>query len=227
MAGLPSSIMKRHPGNLKAAWAEFRRKGGGKKKRASGKKSPAKKKRKAKKSSPAKSKSNSGGSVSKKKKSSGKRRAKARRMVGAAVSSRPVKMLGDLVAIGGGAVITSMGVNKLPVIRDQSGTVKALTQAGFGALLLYFFRRQPMLQKAGGGAIVAAFLSSIRNVTGIDPLAGSGRRLTSEEVARLRKALGAPVRYAGQLGAPVQYERQLGSVQPNVPAFNSGWTPGW
>lgn len=235
MAGLPSSIMKRHPGNLKAAWAEFRGKKKGKKAKASGSKPRAKKKRKTKKvkassavpAAKRTTKKKSGGIVSKRKKSSGKRRAKARRVASAVVSSRPVRMVGDLVAIGGGAVATSMAVNKLPFIRDQNGTVKALTQAGFGALLLWFFQRQPLVQKAGGGAIVAAFLSTIRNTTGIDPLAGSGRRLSPEEVARLRKALGAPVQYGRSLGAPVQYQRNLGALAPDVPALNTGWEPGW
>jgi hypothetical protein len=220
MAGLPKGLIKKHSGNLKAAWAEHRRNKGGKK-------SSKKTTKKRKKSVTAQT---SGGSVKKKRKkntTTSDRPRRARRAVASVISSRPAQMLMDAAFIGGGAVSTSVAVNKLPFLRDQSGTVKALSQAGFGFALVVFAKKFPVLRKLGGGALVAAFLSAIRNTTGIDPLAGNGRRLTQDEIQRLRKALGAPVSYQRNLSAPVSYQRNLGSQAPNVPAFNSGWTPGW
>lgn len=228
MAGLPASIMKRHPGNLKAAWAEYRRSKGGKKKAT--KKAAKKRKSGKKKTAQVAKETKSGGTVKRKKtknRTTSDRPRKARRVVASAISSRPVQMIMDLGFIGAGAAGTSVIVNKAPVIRDQSGMVKVLSQAGLGLALVAFARRYPMLRKLGGGALVAAFLSAIRNTTGVDPLAGSGRRLSADEIARLRRALGAPVSYQRSLGAPVNYQRSLGAMAPTVPAFNSSWTPGW
>lgn len=214
MSGLPKSFIKKF-GVTKKAWAEFR---------------------KSRKGSGSSRKEEKGAaSMPKKKKATGtprKRRVRAaarvaRRKVGAAMDTRPGKVVLFAAEAAGGAIISTQIVNRAPIVKGYGGGAKALIQAGLGLGGLVLFRRNRHLRAASAGAIIASMLTGAKTVLKLEPLSGPGPGARTLSPAQMRQisSMGMPVNYPGKLGMPVDYPGRLGD--PYAPALDAGGTGGW
>jgi len=152
----------------------------------------------------------------------GARRAKA------AMDSKPGKVVVFAGEVGAGAVVSSLAVNRIPVIRDQGRMVKIGAQVGLGLAGL-FLSRNKHVKALSAGSLVAAVMGGAREVLKLEPLAGPGpgsRTLTPAEMRSVTAGqLGKPVNYPGQLGKPVNYPGKLGDAF--APSLDAGGTGGW
>lgn len=211
MAGLPKSYFKRFPGNMKAAWKAF------KKERGTAK-APRKQKRSRKRAAP-KSRNKEGGAIMAKRK--GRKRAavrkvarRARRRIGAAMATKPGKLIvGAGIATAGG-VASSFALNNIPKVKDMSAGTKVLAQLGIG-LAAIMFGRKPWIKALGGGAVVAGAFGASKTFLNLNPLAGPGAGVSTlpPDVMRqlMRGRLGRPVGAVG-MGRPVGQVAMRGRV---------------
>lgn len=194
MVKLPKAIIKRF-GITKRAWAEFRKRGGGKKKRTASRR----RRRTARKKSGTPVPANHGGEkMAKRKRSRGRRmRVGARRAfrrAKASMDTRPGKVLVMALEATGGAVLTSLAVNKTPGVSTLGRFPKAAIQGGLGLAAIMFLRNKHA-KALGAGAVIAAVMTAAKEVLKVEPLAGPGsRQLTPTELQRLTRGMGLPLR---------------------------------
>ncbi len=212
MVKLPKSIIAKY-GITKKAWQVFR---GTKKGKARAKAAPKKHTRHArpKKARARKSVRRPSGEIqtkgvhkmARKRKRGGLRR-RARRVVGrvrAGMDTRPGKMLAMAAEATGGAILSSMIVNKAPMIKDQTTTAKSLLQGGIGLAAVMLVKNRHV-KSLGAGAIIAAVMGVARDVLKVNPLSGpsaGSARLSPSEMARLTNGqMGLPLR--DRMGVPL------------------------
>lgn len=221
---LPKALIKKHAGNLKKAWAEFRSRSGRKKQSKSRRRPAAKAAAKAPRKTSKKRRSAATVAKTKGKRMArrGGRRAKA---VGKAIiASQPAQMVGGVAVATAGAVGTSVAINKLPGVKNLPPLAKSGTQFGLGVVALMF--KNPWVKKAGVGMVMAGGMGAARALFKVEPLAGDeARRLSDTEMAAIMGRLGRPVNYQGSLGRPVNYQGSLG--RPASPDFHAGWSGGF
>ena len=225
MVKLPSAIIKKY-GITKRAWAEFRKTKAGKSRQAK----HAKKRKSAGKITPHKLEvrsSNPKKESEKMEHKSKKSKAvavghKAKKKIRAVVSSRPGQIMLMAVEASAGAVVTSLIVNKAPVISKQSKTVKSLVQAVVGVSAVMFLKNKHA-KSAGAGAVIAAVMSMAKEYLKVEPLAGpsmGARTLSPSELNRLT-GMGMPLN--GSMGIPLN--GSMGANTADAPAsagFNRG-----
>ena len=154
----------------------------------------------------------------------GSRRARAkkalhhvRRHAGKAMGSRPGQIVVGALEMAAGGVVSSMAVNKLPMISTQSKTVKILAQAGIGAALVFFVRNRHV-KSAGAGAVIAAAMGAAKNFLNLEPLAGpsiGSRTLNPTELQRIasgQMSMPSPVQM--KMPSPVQMNGGAGFRRP-------------
>ncbi len=200
MAALPKAIIQKY-GMTKKAWAVFRasKKKGGKVK--------VKRVKRVKTRRVAVSSSKEAKPMAKRKKRSVRRVARrVARRVGVAMDTKPGKVVMAALEATGGAVVTSMVVNKVPVIRDQGRTVKSLAQGGAGLAAIMFVRNRHV-KALGAGAVIAAIMGLVKETLKLEPLAGpsaGSRTLTPSEMAAITSGqMGIPLNANGQMGVPL------------------------
>jgi len=200
MAALPKAIIKKY-GMTKKAWAVFRasKKKGGKVK--------VKRVKRVKARRVVVSSSKAVKPMAKRKKRSVRRVARrVARRVGVAMDTKPGKVVMAALEATGGAVVTSMVVNKVPVIRDQGRTVKSLVQGGTGLAAIMFVRNRHV-KALGAGAVIAAIMGLVKETLKLEPLAGpsaGSRTLTPSEMAAITSGqMGIPFPSNGQMGVPM------------------------
>lgn len=139
---------------------------------------------------------------------------RAARRVGAAMDTRPGKVVTMAVVATGGAVASSFVVNKTPLLKDQNRTVKALLQGGLGLAAIFFVRNRHV-KALGAGAVIAAAMGAAKELLKVEPLAGPGgrRTLTPSEMARITGGMNMPL--PGGMNAPM-------STAPGNAGFNRG-----
>lgn len=123
--------------------------------------------------------------------------------------------------VAAGAVVSSMVVNRGPIIKDQGKMVKSGVQAVMGILAIRFFRN-PHLKAVGAGAVVSAVMGLAKDILKVEPLAGPGgsRSLSPGDLAALSRGLGIPIE---QMGIPLQ-NGMSGSVAMTAPTgFKGGF----
>lgn len=111
----------------------------------------------------------------------------ARRKAGAAMESRPGKIITMAVTAAAGGVASSMIINKAPVIKDQGRAMKSLVQGGLGIAAVMFFRNRHV-KSLGAGAVIAAVMGAAKELLKVEPLAGpsaGSRTLSPSEMARI------------------------------------------
>ncbi len=111
----------------------------------------------------------------------------------------------DSGVIGGSAIVSTLTINSLPVVKDWASWQKALTQGLTGiALLIMIPRRQIWLLKAAGGVAVGSALNFLLPFfPGAFKLTGKSRALTRSELKAL--TMGAPYKINGRgrtMGVP-------------------------
>lgn len=142
-----------------------------------------------------------------------------------AMETRPGKIVRFGLEATGGAVVTSLAVNKMPVIREQSQGIKSGAQGATGLAMVFLGpKRWPIVKRAGAGAIIAAIMGGVKAVLKVDPLAGppspGGRTLSNEAMRRItggRVGMGRPANVT--MGRPA-------NVTMNG-SGSGGWNPGW
>ena len=221
MVKLPKAIIKKF-GITKRAWAEFRKQKGGE--------SPAKRAKGSRKKSHVKSRpalaAKEGGSKMAKRKKKIRHAAKraghavrrGAKRVGAALNTRPGQVVTMAVTAAAGGVVSSMVVNKAPMIKDQSKMVKSLLQSGIGMAAIFLLRNKHA-KSLGAGAVIAGVMSLVKETLKVDPLAGpaaGAARLSPAEMSRLTGgALGMPI---GERAMSMPIAGQMSGS----PGFNRG-----
>lgn len=125
--------------------------------------------------------------MAKRKRHTGRAVHHARRKVGAAMDTRPGKVITMAVTAAAGGIASSLIVNKAPVIKDQGRTVKALLQGGLGMAAVMFVRNRHV-KSLGAGAVIAAVMGAAKELFKMEPLAGpsaGSRTLSPSEMMRL------------------------------------------
>jgi hypothetical protein len=227
MAGLPKKYFKQFPGQLKKAWAAFRKDGGKSKVSAkSAKKSSKKKPKKAKKSyhkQVAKSVAKKG--VPKMKKKHHKKSHSAKSRFGSQAGFAPVQVLTAAGMAAAGGVATSFLINKAPKVKELSVGFKSGIQgaAGLAAIL---FGKKKWMKSLGAGAVIAAVFSASKNILKLDPLAGPSAGAPTLTADQMRRLLGGqmnmPSNVRMNIPAPV---RMRGA--PVMPFGSGGWSNSW
>lgn len=140
----------------------------------------------------------------KRKRSVGHRVRRASRRVKLGMETRPGKII---MAAGEGAfggILSSLAVNKLPVISGQSRMIKGAVQSAIGVGAIMFVRNRHV-KAAGAGALLVGLLGIAKDLFKVDPLAGpsmGSRTLTPSEMQRLtRGQMGIPI--PGTMGVPI------------------------
>lgn len=157
--------------------------------------------------------------MAKKRKSVGSKARRARRRVGAAMASKPGKFLAYGAEAAAGAVVSSLAVNKLPIIRDQSRGLKVAAQGGLGLLAVMFVRNRHV-KSLGAGAVIASIMGAVREFVKVEPLAGpsaGSRTLTAEEMRQIT---------SGQMNMPLPGQQMgvpLGSAPRNAGFGRAGF----
>jgi len=206
MVKLPKSIIAKY-GITKKAWQVFRgkKKSGGKPKKHHRHARPKRAHHKRTRKATGETQERGVVTMSKRRKRSVRHRVRrAGRRIKTGMETRPGKIL---MAAGEGAVggiLSSLAVNKLPVISGQSRMIKGAVQvaAGVGAVM---FIRNRHVKAAGAGSLLVGLLSIAKDLLKIDPLAGpsmGSRTLTPSEMQRLtRGQMGIPL--PGAMGVPM------------------------
>lgn len=226
MAGLPKKYFKQFPGQLKKAWAAFKKDGGGKKAAKKAKKKPAKRKPiKAKKTyhnKVAKSVSKKGASKMKKKHH---KKSHSKAKFGGQGGFAPLQVLTMAATAAAGGVATSFAVNKTPMVKDFGAGMKSGIQGAAG-LAAIFFGRKRWLKSLGVGAVIASVFSASKNILKLDPLAGPGAGAPTLTADQMRRLLGGqmnmPSNVRMNVPAPV---RMRGA--PVMPFGSGGWGNSW
>lgn len=129
---------------------------------------------------------------------------RASRRVALGMETRPGKII---MAAGEGAfggILSSLAVNKLPVISGQSRMIKGAVQSAIGVGAIMFVRNRHV-KAAGAGALLVGLLGIAKDLFKVDPLAGpsmGSRTLTPSEMQRLtRGQMGIPI--PGTMGVPI------------------------
>lgn len=183
MIKLPKAIIKKF-GITKRAWAEFRKqKGGGNAAR------PAKKRRASAKKIRVSGESKEGDTkMAKRRKKSVKGRARrVSRRVGAAMATKPGKVLAMAGMAAAGGVASSFVVNRTPIVKDQGRGMKAAIQGAAGLAAILFVKNRHV-KGLGAGAVIAAAMGLTREFLKLEPLAGpsaGSRTLSPSEMQRL------------------------------------------
>lgn len=189
---LPKSIIKKY-GVTKKAWAVFRSMKGGKKKPAKARRVVVRSKKEDK-------------PMARKKRSVRRAVRRVARRVGVAASTKPGQVVVGAMEAAAGAVVTSVAVNKLPVIKDQSRLVKAGAQGALGIAAVLFLRNRHV-KALGAGAVIAAAMSAAKTLFNVEPLAGpsaGSRTLTPSEMALLTSGqMNIPLRQDGRMAMPM------------------------
>lgn len=148
----------------------------------------------------------------------GKKRAAVKaayRKVRAGMDTRPGKMIVFAGEATAGAILSSLLVNKAPVVREQGRMVKSLSQGGLGLLAILFVKNRHA-KALGAGAVIAAVMGAAKEVFKVEPLAGPGGRrvLTPSEMSRItgNGSMGIPLE---KMGVPL-------SAAPANAGFNRG-----
>lgn len=212
---LTRALIKKHKGDLKAAWADLRR--GKATRKAVVKSKPAE--------------SGKGPKMAKRKKAKAAVK-RAGHAVKRAVNTKPGQMLVAAAMAAGGGVASSFILNKTPMLKDLNKGAKAGAQIAIGIAGAYLFKNK-FLKAASAGAVIAGVFSGVKAFTGLEPLAGdSGKKLSPFELLNLTKQLNGgmsrPVNYGGpSLSRPVNYTGAMS--RPSMPSLNTGsWGPtGW
>ncbi len=129
------------------------------------------------------------------------------RRVGAAMETRPGKVLVMAVEATAGGVVTSMAVNKL-MPATASANTKALIQGGLGMAAVMFIRNKHV-KAAGAGAVIASLMGLAQNMFKVSALSGpsSSRTLAPSELQRLIQgggSAGMNLPLQGGMGLPLQ-----------------------
>lgn len=200
MAGLPKKYFKAFPGNLKKAWAAYKRDKSGRKVSARGSKKKITIKR---------VKTRSPMAAKKKSKVASAARRVAGRAKGFMTGRAGQVAMTALVATGGG-IATSMLINKAPMVRDWSRGTKVLTQIGLGVAGVVFFKK-PILKSMFAGAAMAGVFGASKEFLKIDPLAGDARTLSPEALLSLVRG--------GSMGVPANTRMGIpANTRMGVPA---------
>lgn len=204
---LPKSYFKRFPGDLKAAWAAYRRDSGKSKSDSS-----AKKKTKSK-----------GAAVATAKNKAKKAYSKAKKIA----STKPVQLAlqAGLATVGG--VATSTILNKTPVIRDMDKGIKSGAQLVLGLGGIFFFKNR-FLQSLSAGSLVAGVFGLSKNYLKLDPLASGGRRMTDAEVQQIQRMI--PQLRNQSMGMPADVSgrnRGMGMPSEVLAGGSRGWSTSW
>lgn len=140
----------------------------------------------------------------KRKRSVGHRVRRASRRIKSSMGTRPgqIVMAAGETAVGG--IISSLAVNKLPVISGQSRMIKGLAQGALGLGAIMFVRNRHA-KALGAGSLVVGLLSIAKDLFKVDPLAGpsmGARTLTPSEMQRLTSGqMAMPL--PGRMGVPI------------------------
>lgn len=196
---LPKKYFKMFPGNLKKAWAAYRRDTGKRKTAA-----------KATKRSPAKKSTSKGARrMPTKKRATAAARKVATKIRYRTKEIKPFDMMITALIAAGGGIVSSMVVNKTPGVKTLHPLAKSGAQIGTGLAVLYFGPKKYKIVKAlGAGAFTAGVFGGAAKLTKQDVLAGD-EELTNEEIQALLSSgvlpggMNGPVELSGpvELGA--------------------------
>ena len=217
---LTKALMKKHRGNLKAAWAELR-----------GTKKTKSKARKVTVTQSKPAQSGKGPKMAKRKKRIKSAIKRAHSGVKHAAATKPGQMLVAAAMAAVGGVATSFVLNKTPMLKDLNKGAKAGAQIAMGVAGAFLLKNK-MLKAASAGAVVAGVFSAVKAFTGLEPLAGdSSRKLSPFELLQMTKQLNGgmsrPVSYGAALNRPVSYGG--GMSRPSMPSLDvttwgqNGW----
>lgn len=137
---------------------------------------------------------------------------RAVRRVRVGMETRPGKVITMAVEAAAGGVVSSLVVNKAPIIKDQGRAVKSLAQAALGLGAIMFIRNRHA-KSLGAGAVIAAAMGAAKEFLKVEPLAGpsaGSRTLTPSEMARIT---------GGQMNIPLP---RMGAPLSSAPA-NAGF----
>ncbi len=170
---LPKKYFKLYPGNLKGAWAAYRKDLAARK---SGKKVAARKTVRKK----------VGTKMATRKKTVRKAtRAVATRVRYRTRQLKPVEMLIRALIGAFGGIGSSWAVNNSPFIKDLDPMVKSGVQLASGLGLLYFLPKKfEMFKYVGTGSFIAGVYGGAQKITGMPVLAGNSS-LSNEEIQAL------------------------------------------
>jgi hypothetical protein len=198
MVKLPKSIIKKY-GITKKAWEVFRKSRGGKQK-----KTAHRAKARKKSGTPSRKTEKGESKMAKRRKRIRHSVKRAGRKVRHAMETKPGKLIAMAAEAAAGGVLTSLVVNKAPMIKDQSRMVKSAAQGGLGLLAVLFVKNKHV-KSLGAGAMIAAIMGVAKQAFNVEPLAGpsEGRpRLTPSEMARITKGqMNIPL--PGTMGVPM------------------------
>ena len=206
MVKLPKSIIAKY-GITKKAWQVFRASKGGAK-AAPKRKHKHKRKHAHKRARKVTGETQQRGVVTmakRRKRSVRHRVRRASRRIKSSMGTRPgqIVMAAGETAVGG--IVSSLAVNKLPLISGQSRMVKGLAQSALGLSAIMFIRNRHA-KTLGAGSLVVGLLSIAKDLFKVDPLAGpsmGARTLSPSEMQRLtRGQMGIPLP-AGTMGVPM------------------------
>jgi hypothetical protein len=207
MARLPKKYIKKYGGINKRAWAAFKRKAlSGKKKSAVKKKSVAKKvSRKPAKKTIIRTIKIGAVKMAKKRKYTKKRKyrrlGQARRF--RLVTGKTMNALVDGAVVGGSAIGSTWVLNMIPWIKDQTSWMKALIQAGIGAVGVGMVRN-PWGKKAMAGMIAGGAISLAMPFMPEGFKFSGGRAFSANELQELQ-TMGVPYSIPGastRIGVP-------------------------
>jgi len=106
--------------------------------------------------------------------------------------------------VGGGALVSSVAVNQIPVVKTQAPWIKSLANVAIG-LGLVTMVKNPMVKKVGSGFIAGAAIEQLKPLISGFGLTMGAREFNAAELAELQT--GRPVN-AAMLGKPVDVTRK-------------------
>jgi hypothetical protein len=217
MVKLPKSIIAKY-GITKKAWQVFRGKKGTASKPAKKHKRPRHKRAHKRARKVTGETQERGVVMAKRRKRSVRHRVRrASRRIKTSMETRPGKIVMAAGETAMGGIISSLAVNKLPLISGQSRMVKGTVQGAFGLGAIMFIRNRHA-KALGAGSLVVGLLSIAKDLFKVDPLAGpsmGSRTLTPSEMQRLTN---------GQMSMPLPGAR-MGVPLSTAPA-NAGFGRG-
>lgn len=138
------------------------------------------------------------------------------RRVGAAMETRPGKVVMMAIEATAGGVVTSMAVNKFAPA-GMSPTTKSLIQGGLGLAAVMFIKNRHV-KSAGAGAVIASLMGvaqSLFKVSALSGPSGGSRTLTPSELNRL---------VTGGMGLPLNpMNMPLSGGVPSGAGFKGGF----
>lgn len=206
----------RKPGpRMKLAWklqnaaqGKTRKKKTSTKKKASPKKKASTKKKGTTKKKASTKKKTSTKRTTAKKKSNPKSKGRTMKTL---VSPKTVKMVMDSGTVAAGLVASTLGMNKIPMIKDWKPWQKILAQAVVGIIGMAAFLKSKWIFLLFSGTFTGAAATALLELV---PATMKGRRFTPTEFKQLQEGINA----ANTMGTPLSYYR-------NQPKYKTMGTP--